>query len=116
MQNTPMVHRMGLQPLPFSQVKTGTKIIESRLNDEKRQQIELGDTIEFGLEPDRVEIVETKVIELIHADTFSDLFDLYPPEAFGGTDKEDLTGIYKYYSKEDEAKYGVLGIRVELTG
>ena len=39
---------MNLQPTYFDYIKTGTKRIELRLYDEKRQQIALGDTIEFA--------------------------------------------------------------------
>ncbi|MBQ0010138.1 MAG: ASCH domain-containing protein, partial [Ruminococcus sp.] len=38
---------MKLQPEPFAMIRSGKKTIELRLYDEKRQQIEVGDTIEF---------------------------------------------------------------------
>ena len=42
-----MKHEMGLQPKYFDYIKNGTKRIELRLFDEKRQRIRLGDIIEF---------------------------------------------------------------------
>ena len=42
-----MIHKMHLQPQFFNFIKSGIKTIELRLYDEKRQQIHLGDTIEF---------------------------------------------------------------------
>jgi len=42
-----MLYEMKLQPQPFVAVKNGSKIIESRLFDEKRQLINLGDQILF---------------------------------------------------------------------
>lgn len=39
--------RMGLAHDQFLLVKQGSKTIEIRLNDEKRQQLKVGDTIVF---------------------------------------------------------------------
>lgn len=41
------MHQMRLHPEPFEKIKNGTKIIEMRLNDEKRQKVQIGDKIEF---------------------------------------------------------------------
>ena len=41
-----MKHEMGLRPKYFDYIKNGTKRIELRLFDEKRQKIRLGDIIE----------------------------------------------------------------------
>ena len=106
---------MNLQPSPFEKIKNGSKTIEVRLLDEKRQLINVGDEIEFS-SVDPSQVIRTKVIELLKYKTFSDLFDAFPPELFGGKNKNDLMGIYKYYSKEDEGKYGVLGIRLQFLG
>jgi ASC-1-like (ASCH) protein len=38
---------MRLFPDAFEQIKSGKKIREYRLNDEKRQKIKIGDMIEF---------------------------------------------------------------------
>ena len=40
-----MIHEMKLQPEYFNFILNGTKRIEIRLNDEKRQSIKLGDKI-----------------------------------------------------------------------
>ena len=42
-----MTHHLHLHPEPFSLIKSGRKIIESRLNDEKRQTFKIGDTLIF---------------------------------------------------------------------
>ena len=42
-----MIHEMKLQPEYFNFILNGTKRIEIRLNDEKRQNIKLGDKIKF---------------------------------------------------------------------
>ena len=42
-----MKHRMNLNNTPFNLIKNGTKTIELRLNDEKRQLLKENDFIEF---------------------------------------------------------------------
>lgn len=42
-----MLHQMKLKSEPFYKIKSGSKIIELRLNDVKRQQVQVGDFIEF---------------------------------------------------------------------
>jgi len=108
-------HTMRLMPNPFDKIKNGSKKIELRLYDEKRQIINIGDHIIFEKEPEREERVETKVTALLRYENFSDLFDDFPSEIFGGRSKEDLLlGVHKFYSKEKEKEYGVLGIKIEL--
>jgi ASC-1-like (ASCH) protein len=108
-----MIHQMRLHPLPFEQIKNGSKTIEVRLNDEKRQQIKVGDEIEFSSRSEPEDKITTKVVNLLYFPTFSKLFDAYPPEVFGATSKEELVGIYKYYTIEEEKRYGVVGIKIK---
>ena len=56
-----MTHEMKLQPKYYDYILTGTKRIEIRLNDEKRQAIQLGDKIKFLKEPN-----SHKAHELLH--------------------------------------------------
>ena len=100
---------------PFEKIAKGEKVIESRLFDEKRQQILLGDEIEFSENdsPDRK--VKTRVKGLLRYKSFKDLFEDHTPSLFGGESKEILLNqIKQFYSDEDEQKYGVVGIRIEL--
>ena len=108
-------HEMKLQLEPFNAVKSGVKKIESRLFDEKRQQIHLGDTVMFKNTADLNDTVEAQVIGLLRYPTFSLLFADFKPSIFGGESVRGLENqIYSFYSKEDEAKYGVLGIRIKI--
>ncbi len=111
-------HELRLHPRPFEKIRSGKQIIESRLNDEKRQQIKVGDHLVFALRPDFVEKEEVEVVELIHAPTFRDLFLSRPLTEFGIEDGniERVENMYEYYSKEDEAKYGVVGIKFKKHG
>ena len=42
-----MTHQMKLHDSPYEMIKNGSKDIEMRLNDPKRQQIQIGDEIIF---------------------------------------------------------------------
>ena len=44
-----MTHYMNLVPSAFAKIANGSKTIELRLNDEKRQRINVGDKIIFNL-------------------------------------------------------------------
>lgn len=109
------LHFMKLAKEPFEKIANGQKIIESRLFDEKRHVIDIGDEIEFSQNDDPAETVKTKVKALYRYDSFESLFSDFPPEYFGGIFKEFLLKeINQFYSKEDQEKYGVVGIKIEL--
>ncbi len=106
---------MKLTRAPFEKIANGSKTIESRLYDKKRQQINLGDHIKFVCSDEPTKAIMTQIKELYRYSTFNDLFSAFPPEDFGGTSAEELLKeIYTFYSKNEEIQYGVFGIRVEL--
>lgn len=110
-----MQHQMKLSTEPFNQIASGAKVIESRLYDEKRQQIALGDEIEFSENDYSENKVNTKVIGLLRYQSFKSLFADHEPALFGGESREFLLNqIKQFYSDEDEQKYGVVGIRLAL--
>lgn len=105
---------MKLSKKPFNQIASGAKIIESRLYDEKRQQIALDDKIEFSENNHPENKVNTKVIGLLRYQSFKDLFADHEPALFGGESRESLLNqIKQFYSDEDEQKYSVVGVRIE---
>lgn len=109
------IHRMKLAKEPFEKIVSGQKIIESRLHDEKRQQISVGDCVEFIRNDDPTKTILTKVKALYPYHSFDDLFSHFPSKYFGGASKEELIGeIRKFYPTEEEEKYGVVGIKIEL--
>jgi ASC-1-like (ASCH) protein len=106
---------MKLAADPFEKIANGKKIIESRLYDEKRQQINLGDQIEFTSNNNPEKKVITTVRALYKYPTFEDLFSDFSPYYFGGLSKEDLLKeIETFYSKREQNKYGVIGIKIEV--
>lgn len=110
-----MEHIMKLQPGPFDSIRSGQKIIEVRLYDDKRREVELGDIIVFKRELEQTEIARAEVTGLLRYRTFIDLANDFPASCFGHADKEDLLkSIYTFYTREQEQQYGVLGIRIRL--
>ena len=110
-----MIHEMKLQPEYFNFILNGTKRIEIRLNDEKRQSIKLGDKIKFFKEPDLTETFEAKVVGLLRYNSFEDMFKDYDISVLSDASmtKEELISVLeKFYTKEKQQQYGVLGIRV----
>lgn len=112
-----MLHEMKLQAKYFDYIKLGTKRIELRLNDEKRKEIKIGDKIEFLREPEKQEKMQVNVIGLINYNSFEELFkdfDISILSDSSMTKEELLNVLQKFYTIEDQDKYGVLGIRFEL--
>lgn len=112
-----MEHEMKLQPEYFEFIKEGTKRIEIRLNDEKRSQIKLGDTIKFLKEPEKEETLKAKVVGLLRYNTFEDMFNDFDISILADksmTKEELIEVLEQFYTKEKQKKYGVLGIRLEL--
>jgi len=110
-----MEHQMKLSKVPYDAIANGTKVIESRLYDEKRQQINLDDEIVFSENDHPENSVRTKVIGLLRYALFKDLFADHDPALFAGESRDFLhTQIKQFYSDDDEQKYGVIGVRVQL--
>lgn len=108
---------MKLQPNHFYYMKNGTKRIELRLNDEKRSKICIGDKIIFYKEPLLDESFETTVIKLLKYNTFEELINEYGTKICADktiTKQDLLNELEKFYTKEKQSMYGVLGIMISL--
>ena len=108
-----MKHEMRLHDGPFKKIQAGTKTIEMRLYDEKRQMIQVGDKIEF-ISRTTGEKQLTEVIAIHIYDSFAEIYSDYDKVSLGyDVDEEaSFTDLEKYYSKEEQEKYGVVGIEV----
>lgn len=112
-----MIHEMKLKEIYFDKVKCGEKIYEIRLNDEKRKMISVGDFVIFKKEPELKEVISTIVKDLTYFESFDEMIDVLPVNKIGFIDVEKsvIADIYhQFYSREDEQKYGVVAIKVEL--
>ena len=108
-------HNMKLQPSPFEMIKSGKKTIELRLYDEKRKLIKPGDAIIFTNVSTGEELKKT-VLRLHLFDSFAELYNSLPLLKCGYTEgnveNADPTDMELYYSREEQAKCGVVGIEL----
>ncbi|MDE6789703.1 MAG: GNAT family N-acetyltransferase [Ruminococcus sp.] len=111
-----MLHHMKLREAPFKKIKNGSKTIELRLNDEKRQKVQVGDFIEFSLIDNPKEKIQTRVTALHRFDRFQELYATLPKEKLGYTpsDTPSSDHMNAYYSNEEQERYGVIGIEIEV--
>ncbi len=108
---------MKLKEVYFNKIKNGEKIYEIRLKDEKRRSINVGDDLIFKKEPELKETLATKVKDLIYFNYFDKMLNTLPLRKIGfeNMTKQTVMDIYyRFYSKEDENKYGVVAIKVEV--
>ena len=101
----------------FNVVKNGTKTVEVRLYDEKRKNIKVGDKLTFLKRPLDLETIDVVVTKLEVFDSFNSLVDKYDMNDIylENASRDDyLKLMERFYSKEDELKYGVLAISYEV--
>ena len=112
-----MVHEMKLKDTYYVKIRDGIKIYEGRLNDEKRQLINVGDIITFKREPGLKESFDAIVKDLVYFRSFEDMVNTLPLKKVGfdmETPNEVIDIYHQFYSIEDENKYGVVAIKVEV--
>lgn len=109
-------HMMKLATEPFEWINTGQQIVEVRLFDEKRKKLAIGDTIVFRRLDGKGE-VRVLVRGLLRFDSFRDLFVFVPKEYLHHanlTVEEQVQRMRRYYSEDEEKKFGVLAIYFEV--
>ena len=106
---------MNLVPSAFSKIADGSKTIELRLNDEKRQRINVEDTVVFNCTSTK-DIIMSQVKLLHKFSDFEELYKVLPLENCGYNkaelDTAHYTDMEQYYTKEQIEKYGALGIEL----
>ena len=107
-------HTMHLHPQPFEQIRNGTKTVELRINDEKRRQLQVGDTITFISRSDPDDTISVHITNVESFVSFEELYKSIPPESFGVKEGDSFESLYEYYSREEEEKYGVVAISFAL--
>ena len=109
-----MKHEMKLNNKPFVSIKNGTKTIEMRLNDEKRQLLKVNDIIEFT-NIETLEKMDVLVLGLYRYPSFDLLYKAFDKVSLGYDESEEANpqDMGQYYSKEEQEKYGALGIKIK---
>lgn len=102
-----------LHPDVFEIVRMGKKDVEVRVNDGKRRKLNIGDTLVFLKRPNDDEEIRAKVIGLEYYDFFDTLVDNYDMGRIylsNYTKEEYLNEMKRFYTKEEQEKYGVVAI------
>lgn len=109
-----MEHRMKLWEDPFNKILAGKKDIELRLNDPKRQMINIGDFITFSNNQTGQTIL-CQVTNLYHYKSFKELYNCFDKCRLGYNQDEECSyeDMEKFYLKSEIEKYGVLGIEIK---
>ena len=109
-----MTHKMKLDDVPFQNIKKGTKKIELRLNDEKRQKVKENDIIEF-INRTTNESIKAKIIKLHVFKNFEELYKHFDKKDLGYDEREKASpkDMEKYYKKEEQDQYGVVAIKIQ---
>ena len=101
----------------FDIVKNASKGVEIRLNDEKRRELNIGDTLIFLKRPNDDEELKGTVTNLVYFNSFLEVVDTYPMKRIYLEDytKEDFINLIKrFYSDDDVKKYGIVAIEFKL--
>lgn len=106
---------MHLKEEPFNSIKNGTKTIEMRLFDEKRQQLKIGENIKFINNKTGEELL-TKIVNLHKFKSFEELYKNFDKIKLGYKEWEvaKSSDMLKYYPQSEQQKYGVVGIEIKL--
>lgn len=110
-----MKHNMKLKNEPYMSILSEKKDIEMRLYDEKRQKVHIGDTIEFTNITSGDSLL-TEVLALYICKNFDELYQMFDKVRLGYKENEDAnpSDMLNYYSKEEQDRYGVVGIRIKV--
>ena len=109
--------KVHLHPEVFDIVMNGVKDVEIRVNDEKRRQLKVGDTLLFVKRPDDLESVRAVVKNLVYFSSFEEVMDAYEMKRIyleNTTREEYLQLMKKFYSDEEVKKNGVVAIEFQL--
>ena len=100
----------------FEIIKNGTKHIEVRLNDEKRRKLKIGDKLTFLRRPNDDSSIDALVKNLKVYKNFEELvkdYDIKDMYLENYTKEEFLKLLERFYTIEEQEKYGVVAIDFE---
>ena len=107
---------MHLKKDPFEKVKSGSKVVELRLYDDKRKALNVGDTITFVLLNDETKKIKCEIVNLLVYDNFEELFADYDPVELGYNEgeKSNAKDMEKFYSRKEQEENQVVAIEFEI--
>lgn len=103
---------MHLNEEPFNMIKDNIKTIEYRVNDEKRRNLKIGDTLLFLKRPLEKEKIEAVITDLKHYDDLLSMFTATFDRDFKDRYKnpKEVVNDTPYYDEEEIKKYGCVAI------
>ena len=107
-------HVMRLQDRPFVSIRDGQKDVELRLNDEKRQAVQIGDVIEF-IHTDTQEKLLTEVVNKYAFENFASVYVAFDKTRLGYQADEQAhpKDMEAYYSADEIQTHGVVAIEIK---
>lgn len=109
-----MNHKMSVQTKYYNLLKNGTKKIELRLFDKKRQIINIDDNILFSDSSNSEDNFEAVVTQLHKAPTFEELFTTIDVKDTGEDNTTTMVNVLEeFYPKEKQLEHSVVGIEVK---
>ena len=98
-------------------IKSGKKIYELRLFDEKRKAIKVADQIEFTSVYSGEKLI-VEVEDLLIFPSFFELYNSLSPLEIGYNECDSKTASHldmqRYYSKEEQELFGVVAIKIKM--
>lgn len=110
-----MTHEMKLAESAFKAIFGGDKRVEMRLYDQKRTAIKVGDSIVFtNIVSGEQGMVKVRGLHVFPS--FANLYVTYSPKVLGYAEGEKAhpDDMLKYYPREEQIKYGVVAIEIEV--
>lgn len=113
----PTIHTLTLSPIYFDLIQKGEKVLEGRLNDNKRKNFNIGDIIVFLKEPEKRETMKALITARYEFKDFEEMADCLDKNllGFANSTKEEMVNVYRtIYSHQDELKHGVVVFGIKL--
>lgn len=110
-------HTLNLAPVYFDLINSGEKLLEGRLNDEKRKNFNIGDKITFYKEPEKTETLNAIILNKYIFDNFEIMAKELNKKDLGfqKQSKKEMINTYRtIYSKEDEQRFGVVVFKIKV--
>lgn len=109
-------HNLNLNPIYYDLIKSGEKVLEGRLNDEKRRGFKVGDTITFYKEPEKTQTMQAIILDKYLFNNFDEMANELDKSklGFANKTKEEMVNVYRtIYTVEDEKKHGVVIFKIK---
>lgn len=105
-----MKYVMNSNYISFNKMKNGERSVEVRLFDKKRQQLKIGDIIEFvNIETKEKLLTQLKGIAIF--ENFSDMVDYLTPQLLGYPNKEELMLRFeRLYPADLVSRFNIVGL------